>query len=650
MKRSEDHSTDLLILHEEEAEEWGRYLVQIFSEHFNQNSLHCYKITNAKELKSAAPQLASYKCKLLILTNGLLTGLTTSMRIHLGKIFQPPDNVVILRCGVVSSDKLYELICAERGYCEISSEQDPQEYLAAVTSIIKPGSLVKPDPSPLPEEMRLSDPVEAASSDSASSSVLVIPNRIQCKNPTKMFILLRDGTVGENPEVEFLGSIKKVKIQATVWNSQAICVQALDFPAGPVTVNIYCQGFIKATAHIVYYTAMEEIECLLLKAADPIEFICQAFEINSRDRLDQLFTRMLRNRLPPGGLGVFQMHGLDETNQSNYTHSEFPTLLHFAAKNGLQNLTAVLMEIPGAIQACRVLNKYGESPSSLAESHGFKKLQELIDKLALQFERSEDQRHETLQSNYDVDSVGLDEEENVYEIMTHIPNAKERKDNSSVKDIEEYDNEDIYTLALDDDPYDMILPEENSNGAMKKESSANVSKRPPAPIPRPSTLQYGNTPFIAQVFQQKTTKEADEKLYAVPRDAARGESPTYDTFGKLQSPAQQQLIHLQQQVKKGMLKLDEAEEKFKQWQREQKDQDTIQQGKLRNLRENIIKDRHEDEFLYDRIKIIHLSDEMNAKPQDVYSIPSSARPLTALHPSPAGATKMAGLYARPQPK
>ncbi|XP_067850849.1 B-cell scaffold protein with ankyrin repeats-like isoform X2 [Heptranchias perlo] len=697
MKRSEIPSTDLVILFEEEAEEWSTYLKQIFLEQLNPQSICCYRVACSMDLKTAAPNLASYRCKLLILTVGFLTTLTTPKRIHLSKILQPPDEVVILLCGVPNSDELYKLVPVARGGWEISSEQDPQEYLSVVISIVKSGAseqLEAPAEDQTSEEDSPSedvlsdslieygvgelqqqvgpreDPVGApAVSSAVRLPVQVIPNRIQCKSPTEIYVLLKDGmSFGEDPEVEFLTSTERVKSQAALWNSQTLCVKALDFPPGPVTMNLYCGGVITAKADLLYYTVMEEIGRLLLRAADPMEFICQAFQINSRNQLDQLLSRSLQNSLPPSGFGAFQTFGPGNSSESNslYHDHEFPTLLHFAAKNGLQNLTTLLLKCPGAAQACAVLNARGENPSELAERNGFQQVRELIDKFTLNCcservynrwarsngypalkdqvstERPENQWPETFQSNYGIHNhqrVEGEKEESIYEMMAQVDSSKAC---SKMKEDEEDEEaeENPYTLTLDDeDPYDLILPESSSNTEVKKDNMANIVKRPPAPTPRPTTLQCvdNNTPFIAQVFQQKTGRGADDKLYAAPKRAARpkvDESPVYDTFEAEHNPGQRQLIHLQEMVKKGLLTVDGAQEKFKLWQTEQKNQDAVQQEKLRKFRENIIKDRHVEDGLYDKIKIVHLSDDANTKGDDIAAARGQA------------ATKSTGPYAK----
>ncbi|XP_078061311.1 B-cell scaffold protein with ankyrin repeats-like isoform X2 [Mustelus asterias] len=621
MQNSDTSSTDLVILYEEEAEEWSTYLKHIFEEKLNPQSICSYKVGCPKDLRIVAPNLVTYKCKLLVLTPGFLTALTTPIRIQLSKILQPPAEVVVLLCGVSNSDELYKLVPAERGAWELSSNQDAQEYQYVVSSIINSGSSQQQDdptdelsskvdnapkdvtsePSVNDYQQHMSmneDPVGSPGiCDAITVPVLVIPNRIQCKSFTEIYMLLKDGvSFGENPEIEFLTGSKKVKVQPTIWNSQTLCVEALDLPAGPVTMSLYGGGVQIAEAEVLYYTPMEEIERLLIRTADPIEFICQAFQINSKDQLDQLLTQSLRNSLPPSGFGAFQTLGPDNRIEHNNLYHEIPTLLHFAAKNGLEKLTTLLLECPGAFQASSVLNACGENPRDLAEKNGFDHIREILDRFTVSAKRH--QWMETCLGDYGIHQpVEEEKEENIYEMMAQC-SVKSPKECSDMAENEKMkDEEDPYTLTMDDeDLYDLILPED------KKENTANVVKRPPAPVPRPTTLQCtDNTPFIAQVFQQKTGKGIDEKLYAIPKRATRpkiDENPVYDTFRAEYNPGQQQLIHLQELVKKGVLTVNEAQEKFKQWQTEQKDQDAAQQ-KLRKLRENFIKDRQDVDDLYD---------------------------------------------------
>ena len=57
-------------------------------------------------------------------------------------------------------------------------------------------------------------------------------------------------------------------------------------------------------------------------------------------------------------------HGLKETS------CDFPTLLHFSAHHGLERLTSVLLECPGAATANQMRNCSDMTPSELAQVNG----------------------------------------------------------------------------------------------------------------------------------------------------------------------------------------------------------------------------------------------------------------------------------------
>lgn len=62
-------------------------------------------------------------------------------------------------------------------------------------------------------------------------------------------------------------------------------------------------------------------------------------------------------------------------------------MLHFAAKYGLKNLTALLLTCPGALQAYSVANKHGHYPNTIAEKHGFRDLRQFIDEYVVRSNR-----------------------------------------------------------------------------------------------------------------------------------------------------------------------------------------------------------------------------------------------------------------------
>jgi len=57
---------------------------------------------------------------------------------------------------------------------------------------------------------------------------------------------------------------------------------------------------------------------------------------------------------------------------------ELPTLLHFAAKFGFEQLAWALVESPGGDIACEIRNNKELTPAEMAEAAGHKRLSNLL--------------------------------------------------------------------------------------------------------------------------------------------------------------------------------------------------------------------------------------------------------------------------------
>lgn len=64
---------------------------------------------------------------------------------------------------------------------------------------------------------------------------------------------------------------------------------------------------------------------------------------------------------------------------------EYPTLLHFAARWGLERMSLLLLECPGGNLACEIRNISGKTPSELADQHGHHKLSLSIKNFSVRF-------------------------------------------------------------------------------------------------------------------------------------------------------------------------------------------------------------------------------------------------------------------------
>ncbi|XP_063192964.1 B-cell scaffold protein with ankyrin repeats isoform X1 [Chroicocephalus ridibundus] len=735
--RPAENTKDILVIHEKEAEEWALYLKSLFGHIVNEGGILLYNLETSSFKHQELFSLPCYKCKLLILSCGLLNCLNRKRSYFLEQVLKPPDNVVILLCGVENSEILYEILALDGGSKEISTDQEPEEYLSVVTGIIQAGKLQNENPGDslsyiyetvLADDHQTSFDVNLADVRKASEktdlsfktdvlsetletneqSILVLPGRISCENPGEIFILLKDEIDDETLEIEFIADNQQIRILPASWNKKVKYMKALDFPAGPVCVNVYCGGVIKTTAQIEYYTAVEEIEHVLKKVADPISFTCQAFKFSSVEKLDKVLTFLLKSKISTYEFSPFQSE--EEHHQPPNSHlEEFPTLLHCAARFGLKNLATFLLNCPEATWACKTTNKYGDDPASIAEKHGHRELRKLIKELSVntadnftyceeaedddtyvlmlgsetqpavtskakqnpgdqygigsrcqQEAEVEEEKNDDVEDSREETEHEDQEEEDSYSfhsspdnLYASIPDDLEenrrgcffckrpppppprnlpgilRQDNlhnlsqerNFVEDRSErergdglitaYYREDKYTCEgdseeehpytfakLDESVYDFILAEEEK----RKERRSFIMNRPPAPAPRPvcSLVREENTPYIVQVFQQKATRvlSDNDRMYCDARKPAhRGHLDTVsDSTVKHNSRAEQEeLIHLQEQVKKGAISADGALDRFKQWQNEKQRLQPTRQEKAHHLRDTTAGNRLEKE-------------------------------------------------------
>lgn len=59
-------------------------------------------------------------------------------------------------------------------------------------------------------------------------------------------------------------------------------------------------------------------------------------------------------------------------------HEEFPTLLHFAARFGLERLSMQLLDCPGGDIAYEIRNAYDLTPAEIAENAGHHELANIL--------------------------------------------------------------------------------------------------------------------------------------------------------------------------------------------------------------------------------------------------------------------------------
>uniref|UniRef100_A0A670Y821 Phosphoinositide-3-kinase adaptor protein 1 n=1 Tax=Pseudonaja textilis TaxID=8673 RepID=A0A670Y821_PSETE len=574
----------VLIVYGKDADEWCQYLQSLLH---SCQAIQSYKVENRASI-SMAEQVSfkNSKCIIILLSSELVQSFCIPAVLQsLQNILQPPSKVVKFFCGVSACENYNEFFKDWSQWKELTYDDEPEAYVDAVINVISEADSGCDSVADAKMEdagrLQVSYTVPACQAYETlvtrlENLVAVQPDRIRCGVQTTIFIILKcklDRQI--KMEVEFSSkSCQPLRLSASIENEYTVSVYAPDLSPGTVCLKLFSGDLMIAESNINYYTDMEEISNLLSTAANPVEFMCQAFKIvpYSTEALDKILTESLKKNLPASGLHLLGINQLEEENITSQRDEELPTLLHFAAKYGLKNLTALLLTCPGALQAYSVANKYGHYPNNIAEKHGFKDLRQFIDEYV--------ETADMLKTHIKEELMQGEEDGSIYESMAHVsadllmkcslnPSCDEEL-YESMGGLIPSSTEDLCTYTIEDkDVYHTVeqdsFPQEMVN-------------RPPVPIPRPdpSSIHQDKEPYIYKEQINRVSNQPQQSMY--------------DPFAGMKTPGQRHLITLQEQVKLGMLTVDEAVLCFKEWQLNQKkraESFRYQQENLKRLRDSI---------------------------------------------------------------
>ncbi|KAL2769491.1 phosphoinositide 3-kinase adapter protein 1 [Daubentonia madagascariensis] len=653
---------DILIVYSPDAEEWCQYLQDLFLSSRQVRSQKMLTHRLGPEASFSAQDLSLFlhtRCVLVLLSAELVQHFYQPALLPLlQRAFHPPHRVVRLLCGVQDSEVFLDFFPDWAHWQELTCDDEPETYVAAVKKAISEDSGCDSVTDTEPEDEKVvpySKQQSLPPETSPGNLMVVQPDRIRCGAETTVYVIVRcklDARVTTEAEF-FPEDSPSIRMEAKLENEYTVSVKAPDLSSGNVSLKIYSGDLVVCETIISYYTDMEEIGNLLSNAANPVEFMCQAFKIvpYNTETLDKLLTESLKNNIPASGLHLFGINQLEEEDMmTNQRDEELPTLLHFAAKYGLKNLTALLLTCPGALQAYSVANKHGHYPNTIAEKHGFRDLRQFIDEYVETVDMLKSHIKEELMQGEEADAV--------YESMAHLSTDLLMKCSLHPGcDEDLYESMAAFAPAATEDLYVEMLQASTSNpipgdgfSRTTKDSmirkflegnsvgmanverelhhpgqeedvyhtvdddeafSMDLASRPPVPVPRPEASASGahqlpdNEPYISKVFAEKSqewpgnfyvSSESIRKEPPVRPWRDRPQSSIYDPFAGMKTPGQRQLITLQEQVKLGIVNVDEAVLHFKEWQLNQKKRSEsfrFQQENLKRLRESITRRQRE---------------------------------------------------------
>ncbi|KAJ8360027.1 hypothetical protein SKAU_G00165520 [Synaphobranchus kaupii] len=595
---------EVRIVYMSEAEEWAVYLQNVLrsARKFENTSVILFPVSTA--LQECEQELVRASSSIVLLMSATFLYLQDDPEVlkTYQKLFHPPNKMVLLFCGVSESDMPEEYFQHWHGWRKLYTDDDPAVYISTVLDSIsdvgvsvavaecdrgvtETEKLPEPEPEPdvapktltgepqppeLSQETELPQPgnmicqrTQIQPIASVQEKCLTVqPNRVQCGSQVNIFIILRcKMDCQARAEVEFScqDCIPK-REPGTFENDYTISVKSPDLPSGTVLVSLYCNDSVICSRPITYFTMMGEISNCLENVTNPLDFMCQAFNVtsNSTEALDRLLTDSLRSRMPTGGLHVFGVSQVEEENMSAYQRNEeLPTLLHFAAKLGLKKLAALLLQCPGAMQAYSVVNKFGDYPNNIAEKNGFSDLRQFMD----EYVETADIKQEGDAEVYEHMSTTSRDilmkysfnpgcKEDIYESMMELDpdciedlyedmdkalhqslnpeeamlrkffqgktdmcftadkegELEEEEEKEQADEEEGREVENPVSWEEEEDPYNMCFPDQIYDTVDENFSYIpDVTNRPPAPIPRPSisTQPEDNKTYISRVFHEK---------------------------------------------------------------------------------------------------------------------------------------------------
>ncbi|XP_028324170.1 phosphoinositide 3-kinase adapter protein 1 isoform X2 [Gouania willdenowi] len=626
-----DSTCELAILHTAEASEWATYLHQILklSSKFSKSSILLYAVSTADQLHGYNfESLRSCKCIVLLLTGVLLDILCCQeLQEALQRLLCPPHRVVALLCGVSEDDVMASGLTDWPKWRKLSADDEPSIYVSTIGKAFADNGQLEADherkdapvmqiTAPSSTENQDKDTVREQANEDVKNEEPAIQGKVSSAQLTCLTVQPSRTACLFTAEVEFSSEKASKRAVASIENEYTLSVTAPDMPPGLASLTLHTGQSHIGLKPVTFYTMMGEVSRWLENATDPVNFLCQAFNLtsNATETLDNMLTTSFKSKMPSTGLQLFGIGQIEEDNMSAYQRTEeLPTLLHFAAKFGLNKLTSTLLHCPGALQAYSVMNKHGEYPNKLAEKSGFPHLRQFMDKyietaamlkthLEDEINTDDSDVYEPMtktsedimntcsacsESIYE-SMIGINPDcaQDLYEEMTagaenpkeallrmffqgkaHVTEVNNEDDKSENQ--EEEDQASVDKTVEDDDPYNFDQEDPYDTVYLDSYNPA-IIRRPPAPYPRPQHKQEPEKPmtYISLVFSDKGAPQSKDLdlNYRPARPVEEPPTSTYDPYAGMKTPGQRQLVSLQERVKVGEITVNEAVLEFKAWQ------------------------------------------------------------------------------------
>ncbi|XP_064458224.1 B-cell scaffold protein with ankyrin repeats-like isoform X2 [Ornithodoros turicata] len=370
-------SPDIATVFCEDAREWDDYLTDCFRQQLAPKALSIVHEKLEELPLPLAPVTAKNftqaKVVLVIISPDFLD--TVERRgpelFDLGRLLEPGHTIAML-CGVTHDEVGLSHRAAFPSYSSwpllVAKNQDKDFVLSVVSETC---SLLKK----VEEEQE-----EARKNASAlkTQQFRLSPRKVQ-EGSTKIFVMLNQA-VQQNQKFEVLlesGGIKDIPVK---WRNpyvlQFVVPDSFLQTSKIINVHVRCDGSLLGVRQLKCESKLSELHNLLQTAVSPYEMLCLTTGLATLHEVDIALTKSFQSNIPSEGFAFLKPQQL--LSERKRSEELLPTLLHFAAYYGLQELASTLLQCPGALHCCFLLNCKGQTPAALATGAGHRDIASML--------------------------------------------------------------------------------------------------------------------------------------------------------------------------------------------------------------------------------------------------------------------------------
>ncbi|XP_067673458.1 phosphoinositide 3-kinase adapter protein 1-like isoform X5 [Haliotis asinina] len=514
-------SNDIVVFHVPDAAEWCAYLMGLFrvnkSLRIKSMDLDSLEYENPPEVAKAAKD--SYLIVILASPDMLHFMAEKAWFREPFKQLQGKTTVVAVLCYVDSgqfddavSDN-YSRSSTWKHYVISSDYNENRNMVADMMDIVD-----KSDAPPPCVPSRSQRRHKKDSKGHADVKLKVIPNRVHGPQDDIVIAFKEEkrGTI----QVSFTDL--KTKYDTKALNPYTVKLKAPDLAPGNYILHVF-QDAKEICKVPFYYTAPQE------SAFHSVEYLSQALQCETRAALDRKLVDALEKSIPEDDSLEFLFEKLKTNLAAGVTKSksQYPTMLHFAAANGLTEFCSCLLDVPGSLIAFQVENCDGRDPADLADVYNHPELAQYIrDFMETAYLADACDLYTHMAAGYKNTSSGVETESYYMDMQGRGPSIPEEPE----------------------DPYSFALPPDLGT-APPPPLQPRASKLPPVPNkPRRQSADVKQTTNLSS-----TVVAANTGRETLPRVA-------------MGSTSQNELLEIMDGVKEGNFNPHEALMLFKAWQ------------------------------------------------------------------------------------